>query len=321
MSRNAAVILRHLPFFLAVAEERTLQAAAVRMNMAQSALSRRIRLLEGELGGVALFQRTARGMRLLPTGEALLAETRALLASVERATAQIGALAAGKTGLVRVGFVELATRRQEMMDAFTAFTHETPGISLDLRPMISEEQRAELVAGGLDAGLLYHDPDEDIVAEIGAEGGPAMQAEPILLDPFLLVAPAGNPLARRKEGVTLAEIGTESVIWASHKKSPRLYDRMLAACEARGFHPRIVMETPTSDITLKFVANDMGVGFVTESLIGHGGPDVAFVPILDFGVAMQLSFVWRRPTGQDALKAFVDFMLPRIRQGAAPALP
>jgi hypothetical protein len=142
-----------------------------------------------------------------------------------------------------------------------------------------------------------------------------MQAEPILLDPFLLVVPANNPLAARKAGVTLAEIGTESVIWASHKKSPRLYDRMLAACEARGFHPRIVMETPTSDITLKFVANDMGVGFVTESLVGHGGPDVAFVPILDFGVAMQLSFVWRRPTGQDALRAFVDFMLPRMRLG------
>jgi len=312
MSRNAAVILRHLPFFLAVAEERTLQAAAARMNLAQSALSRRIRLLEIELGGVPLFERTARGMRLLPTGEALLAETRALLASVERASAQIGALAAGKAGLVRMGFVEVATRRQEILDALNAFAHEAPSVSLDLRPMISEEQRAELTAGGLDAGLLYHDPAEDIAAEISA-GGLSVQAEPIMLDPFLLVVPAGHRLARRTEGVALAELAEESVIWASHKKSPRLYDRMLAACEARGFAPRIVMETPTSDITLKFVANDMGVGFVTESLVGHAPSEVAFVPLLDFGVTMQLSFVWRRPSGRDALSAFVDFLLPRIR--------
>jgi DNA-binding transcriptional LysR family regulator len=314
MSRNAAVILRHLPFFLAVAEERTLQAAAARMNTAQSAVSRRIRLLEAELGDTPLFERTARGMRLLPTGEALLAETRALLASVERAAAQVAALAAGKTGLVRVGFVEIATRRQDILDALNAFAHEQPDITLDLRPLISEEQRAELAAGGLDAGLLYHDPEEDIAAEIAQAGGSAMQAAPIMSDPFLLVVPRGHRLAGRKDGVALAEIGQDPVIWASHKKSPRLYDRMLAACEARGYAPRIVMETPTSDITVKFVANDMGVGFVTESLIGHGPPEVDFVYLKDFGVTMQLSLVWRRTPGPDALNAFIDFILPRIAQ-------
>ena len=312
MSRNAAVILRHLPFFLAVAEERTLQAAAARMNTAQSALSRRIRLLEAELGDVALFQRTARGMRLLPTGEALLAETRVLLASVERAAAQVTALAAGSAGLVRMGFVEVATRRQEIMDALNAFAHGSPDISLDLRPMISEEQRAELASGNLDAGLLYHDPTEDIAAEIG-QSGVMMLAAPIMSDPFLLVVPSGHRLADRTEGVTLAEVGQDPVIWASHKKSPRLYDRMLAACETKGFHPRIVMETPTSDITVKFVANDMGVGFVTQSLVGHGPPGVAFVPLLDFGVTMTLSLVWRKPARVDVLSAFVDFLLPRIR--------
>lgn len=313
MSRNAAVILRHLPFFLAVAEERTLQAAAARMNTAQSAVSRRIRLLEAELGDTPLFERTARGMRLLPTGEALLSETRALLASVERAAAQVSALAAGKTGLVRVGFVEIATRRQDILDAFNAFAHEQPDITLDLRPLISEEQRAELASGGLDAGLLYHDPEEDIAAEIG-QGGAAMQAAPIMSDPFLLVVPRGHRLAGRKEGVALAELGQDPVIWASHKKSPRLYDRMLAACEARGYSPRIVMETPTSDITVKFVANDMGVGFVTESLVGHGPPEVDFVPLKDFGVTMRLSLVWRRSARPDALSAFVDFILPRITE-------
>jgi DNA-binding transcriptional LysR family regulator len=311
MSRNAAVILRHLPFFLAVAEERTLQAAAARMNTAQSAVSRRIRLLEAELGDTPLFERTARGMRLLPTGEALLAETRALLASVDRAAAQVSALAAGKSGLVRMGFMELATRRQEILDALNAFAHEQPDITLDLRPLISEEQRAELASGGLDAGLLYHDPMEDIAAEIG-QGGPAMLAAPILSDPFVLVVPRGHRLAGRREGVTLAEIGQDPVIWASHKKSPRLYDRMAAACEARGYSPRIVMETPTSDITVRFVANDMGVGFVTESLVGHGGPEVDFVPLRDFGITMQMSLVWRKPARPDALSAFVDFILPRI---------
>jgi DNA-binding transcriptional LysR family regulator len=312
VAQNAAVILRHLPYFLAVAEEQTLQAAAARMNLAQSALSRRIRLLEQELGDVALFERTARGMRLLPTGAALLEETRAMLAAVERAKAQIAALATGRSGLVRLGFVEVATRRKDIMDALNAFAHEAPDIELDLRPMLAEEQRHDLASGELDAGLLYHDPAEDIAAEIGA-GGAAMAALPIMLDTFILAVPARHRLAR-PEGIQLAEIGAEPVIWSSHKRGPRLYDRMLSACEARGFAPRIVMETPSSDTTMKFVSAQMGVGFVPDSLIGHAPADVALVRIHDFNVTMQLSLVWRKPGEADALRAFVDFLAPRIER-------
>lgn len=310
MSHNAAVILRHLPYFLAVAEEHTLQAAAGRMNLAPSALSRRVRLLEIELGDVALFERTARGMRLLPTGAALLEETRNMLAAVERAKAHIGALATGRTGLVRLGFVEVATRRKDIMDALNAFAHEAPDIELDLRPMLAEEQRQDLAAGELDAGLLYHDPAEDIAAELSA-GGAAMAALPIMLDRFILAVPARHRLAR-PEGIQLADIGAEPVIWSSHKRGPRLYDRMLSACEARGFAPRIVMETPSSDTTMKFVAADMGVGFVPESLIGHHPPEVALVRIHDFQVTMQLSLVWRKPGAGDALAALVEFLAARI---------
>jgi DNA-binding transcriptional LysR family regulator len=310
MSRNAAVILRHLPYFLAVAEERTLQAAAARMNMAPSALSRRIRLLEAELGDVPLFERSARGMRLLRTGEALLTETRGLLAAVERTTAQIGALATGKTGLVRLGFVEVATRRKDIMDALNAFAHEEPGVELDLRPMLAEEQRHDLATGELDAGLLYHDPAEDIVEDLSAAGAP-FEALPIMRDAFILAVPARHRLARA-EGITLSEIGAEPVIWSSHKRGPKLYDRMLAACEARGFAPRIVMETPSSDTTMKFVASDMGVGFVPESLEGHQPAEVMLVRIHDFSVVMQLSFVWRRAAAADALATFVDFFSSRI---------
>jgi DNA-binding transcriptional LysR family regulator len=140
-----------------------------------------------------------------------------------------------------------------------------------------------------------------------------MAALPIMRDAFILAAPAGHRLAR-PEGVVLADIGAEPVIWSSHKRGPRLYDRMLSACEARGFSPRIVMETPASDITMKFVAAEMGVGFVTESLIGHQPPNVAMVRIHDFHVVMQLSLVWRAAAPGEALATFIDFLAPRIER-------
>jgi DNA-binding transcriptional LysR family regulator len=178
-----------------------------------------------------------------------------------------------------------------MLDALQAFAREHPAVELSLRPMLSEEQRIELARGDLDVGLLYHGPEEDIAAALSAPGV-ELQAAAILRDPLLVALPAGHALARR-ERVRLADLSEESVVWASHRKSPRLYERMLAACERRGYAPRIIMETPTSDVTMKVVAAGMAIGFVPASLIGHAPPQVAFVRPEDLDLELQLSLVWK----------------------------
>jgi len=291
MARDATSILRHLPYFLAVAEEGSLLAAAARLNIAQSAISRRIQLLEAEVGGIPLFARESRGMRLLPTGEALLAEALGIVAAAERARTRIQAIAGGIAGTVIVGFAEIVGRRTEMLGALHGFASAHAGIELQLRPLLSEEQRGELVRGGIDAAFLYHAPDEDIAATLTG-GGQRFAAHALLRDRYLLAMPAAHPLAHRAD-LRLAELEQEPIVWASHKKNPRLYETLLIACERQGYTPRIVMETPTSEITMSVVDRGMGIGFVPESLKGHAPAGVAFVQPVDLSVAMALSLVWR----------------------------
>lgn len=297
MARDATAILKHLPCFLAVAEEGSLLAAAARLHVAQSALSRRIRLLEHELGGAALFAREARGMRLLPAGEALLAEAHHIIAAVERGRARAMAIAGGVAGSLVVGFAEVVARRPAMLGAVHDFAAAHPTIDLQLHPLLSEEQRDELMAGGIDAGILYHPPKEALAKALTA-GGRRFASAALMIDRYLLAVPAAHPLATRR-APKLRDLADEPIIWASHKKNPRLYDRLLQACEGRGYTPRILMETPTSDITMSVVDRGMGIGFVPESLAGHAPPGVVFVRPSDFDVAMQLSIAWRvSPDGE-----------------------
>ena len=310
MQHAQAAILRHMPYFIAVVEEGSVQAAAARMNVAQSALSRRIRLLEQELGGVPLFERTHRGMRLLPVGEALLAEARAVLAAIERARRRVEAMARGATGRVSAAFVELVTRQPEMLEALQAFGRDHPTVELSLRPLLSEEQRTELSSGVLDVALLYHDPKEAI-AEALSGPGVELSAESILRDPFVVAVPSDHALARR-ERVQLTDLADEPVIWASHHKTPRLYERLLEVCERQGYTPRIIMETPTSDVTLKVVAAGMAIGFVPASLIGHASPKVAFVRPENLDFEVQLSLVWNTGAEGGLADRLAAYLLRRM---------
>jgi DNA-binding transcriptional LysR family regulator len=318
VARDPTAILKHLPAFLAVAEEGSLLAAAARLNIAQSALSRRIRLLEHEIGGAALFAREARGMRLLPAGEALLAEAQVILAAAERGRARAMAVAGGSAGTVVVGFAEVVARRPGMLGALNGFAAAHPTVELQLRPLLSEEQREELAAGGIDAGILYHPPEEDLAAALST-GGKRFAAASLLTDRYLLAVPAGHALATQRR-VVLTDLGDEPIVWASHKKNPRLYDRLLHACEARGYSPRIVMETPTSDITMSVVDRGMGIGFVPESLAGHAPAGVAFVRPADFDVAMRLSLAWRTAPDGELPAALAAHFRAELSNSEQPAI-
>jgi DNA-binding transcriptional LysR family regulator len=202
-----------------------------------------------------------------------------------------------------------------MLEALQAFARDYPGVELSLRPMLSEEQRPELSRGVLDLGLLYHDPNEEI-AEVLSGPGVELRAAPILRDPFIVAVPAGNALAQR-EHVRLADLAEEPVVWASHRKSPRLYESMLATCESRGYSPRIIMETPTSDVTLKVVSAGMAIGFVPASLVGHAPSQVAFVRPDDFDFEVQLSLVWNPQAEGGFAERLATYLLSRIGEERA----
>ncbi|KVS75521.1 LysR substrate-binding domain-containing protein [Burkholderia cepacia] len=143
--------LRHLRYFLAVAEEGHFGRAAQRLHIVQPALSTQIRALEDELGA-ALFERSTRKVALTDAGRLLVGEARRTIEQAERARTLIQRAASGEAGVVRIGFVGNAVASARLSNDLAAFHAACPGVTLDLREMAPAAQREAILAGQLDIG-------------------------------------------------------------------------------------------------------------------------------------------------------------------------
>jgi DNA-binding transcriptional LysR family regulator len=146
--------LRHLRYFIAVAELRSVRAASEQLHVTQPAISRQIQDLEDAIGA-ALFERTPRGLKLTPAGDAYLSEAREILARVDAANRLARRIASGVQGHLRIGFVENAVWSGIVSRALSAFEQAAPNVALELTPMNTPEQLDALAAGRLDGGFCY----------------------------------------------------------------------------------------------------------------------------------------------------------------------
>ena len=174
--------LRHLRYFVAVAEERHFGRAAERLHIAQPPLSQQIRRLEAELG-VTLLHRTTRSVEVAPAGEVLLVRAREILSAVDGATEDTRRAARGEFGRLAVGFTGSAT--YELLPKLAdALRHALPGVLLDLRgEMLTPAQVASLLDGTLDLGLLRPPVRER-----------ALAVEVVRREPLVAVLPQAHPL-------------------------------------------------------------------------------------------------------------------------------
>ncbi|HBN8626761.1 LysR family transcriptional regulator [Pseudomonas aeruginosa] len=143
--------LRHLRYFLAIAEEGHFGRAAERLHIVQPALSTQIRALEKELG-TALFERSTRKVALTEAGKLLVVEAQRTIEQAEHAKTLIQRVARGETGIVRVGFVGNALASARLSDDLRAFHEAWPNVVLDLREMTPAAQQDAILAGRLDIG-------------------------------------------------------------------------------------------------------------------------------------------------------------------------
>jgi len=175
--------LRHLRYFVAVAEELHFGRAAERLHIAQPPLSKQVRELEAELG-VTLLRRTTRRVELAPAGEVLLERAREILAAVDAATQDTQRAARGELGRLAVGFVGSAT--YALLPALAAALRSAlPGVVLDLRgELLTPAQVTSLLDGTLDLGLLRPPVRQ-----------PELAVEVVRWEPLIAVLPQTHPLA------------------------------------------------------------------------------------------------------------------------------
>jgi DNA-binding transcriptional LysR family regulator len=251
--------LRHLRYFMAVAEEQHVTRAAERLGIQQPPLSLQIRALEEELG-VQLFRRKPRGVELTDAGAVFLDRARAILDQVDRAMATTRRTARGEQGRVVVGFTSSAPFHSFVPRVIRTFREMSPLVSL----VLEESGSSELVQGlhneEIDAAFI-RSPVADVLG---------LTVRPLLEECMIVALPSGHALAKgvnsRTPPLPLSELAKETFILYKRPGGPGLYDTIITACRSVGFSPRVGQEAPRIISTLNLVAAGLGVSVVPESL-------------------------------------------------------
>lgn len=307
--------LRHLRYFLAVAEAGHITRAAERLGIQQPPLSQQIRALETELG-IALLVRQPRGVILTDAGEALRLEAADILARVESLRERMRRMAEGEEGRLAIGFTSSAAAHWLTSEILRACRRRYPQLELALSECNAAEAAEHLAAGRLDAALLRA-PVQD------AEG---LHCEKLLEEEMVLALPLDHPLLGGQGGlapeqappVSLRALATERFILVRRPGAPGMYADLLRLCGALGFSPRIGAEVERMLTNLNLVAAGDGVTVVPACMAGLQRHGIAYRRLLE-GARLRapLTLVWRDASRPQA----VAKLLALARELAAGARP
>ena len=242
---NRDIELRHLRYFIAVAETLHFGRAAQNLGMAQPPLSQQIKDLERNLGH-ALFHRTTRGVRLTRVGQFFLERARNTLAKMSEDVDMARRLGSGQQGILTVGFSG-STMFTALPRAIGRYRSLHPNVELRLQELVTAEQLRALQDGALDLGFLRD-----------GEAREGLAIDTILREPFVAVLPARHRL-RAKAAISPRELKDEPFVFFSRKMGQLAYDRTVACCEAEGFRPNFVQDAPQWPTALRLVSAGLGV--------------------------------------------------------------
>lgn len=272
--------LRHLRYFVAVAEECHFGRAADRLHIAQPPLSQQIKQLEAELGVQLLF-RTTRKVELTPAGARYLKRARAILADVDAAGAEAVRIAEGEIGHLVLGFVGTATYDLLPPLARTLRT-EFPDLAIDLQgEMLTPSQVEALLDHRLDISFLrppVRNPD--------------LRVEVLRSEPLVVVLPEAHPLAGRDAVPLDALVDDPFITYPSHQRSV-VYDAVFDVCRAAGFTPTGGMEVAETSTLVSFVAAGLGVALVPASVCALQITGAVYRPLVGPPAEVELAVATR----------------------------
>ena len=274
--------LRHLRYFVAVAEEENVSRAALRLHVSQPALSRQIRDLEAELGFL-LLERSAKSVRLTEAGSVFLTEARSVLERAEAAVNAARAVATGESGELHVGYAPSLTARI-LPKALRAFQAELPKVRVRLHDLSTEEMLTELRQGKLQIALLVR-PSAAMLR--------GLQFEDLARDSLRLAVAPKHPLAR-KHKITLAEAAREPLITYGRKNYPEYHEFLAATFATTKSKLRIAEEHESVTSLIASVEAGGGVALVSESIGCIAGPRLKLLPIAPAPEGLIVGAAWSK---------------------------
>jgi LysR family transcriptional regulator, benzoate and cis,cis-muconate-responsive activator of ben and cat genes len=256
--------LRHIRYFIAVAEELSFSKAADLLHTAQPSLSQQIRRLEDEIG-VELFDREKRQIELTTAGVAFLAEAREIIAQVDTAALHAREAGHGLRGELRVAF-SFSAMMWTLPAAIRSYRRDHPNVRLRLRALALGEIIDALRRHEIDAAMFLAQPDLRRFDDVDARSIAALATG--------VIVPAGHPLAQRAS-FAVEDIGDAPLILYARAVGD-LYDHVLAQCRARGFTPARIEEVDRVETILGLVAAGEGVSVVPEIYETLGFRDIVY---------------------------------------------
>lgn len=259
--------LRHLRYFIAVAETENVSRAALKLHVSQPALSRQVRDLEDELG-FALLERSAKSVRLTEAGRVFLAEARAILQRTEEGIQTARAVSAGMKGELHVGYAPSPTARL-LPPTLRAFQAELPQVRVRLHDLSTEEMLAGLRTGKLQMALMVK-PSATILR--------GLSFTDLTTDTLRFAVAPRHPLAK-KRAITVAEIAREPLVVYSRSDYPDYHAMLAALFAGMKTGPRIVEEHDGVTSIIAAVESGAGVALLSDSVACMAGPRLKLIPI------------------------------------------
>ena len=291
--------LRHLRYFVAVAEELNFSRAAHRLHMAQPPLSVAIRQLEQEVG-TPLFSRTSREVKLTEAGEAMLDGARRTLAEADAAVAATQRVAAGELGILRLGY-NWSAGFETLPTLGQAFKRERHDVELVAEEMRPNRITSSLRSGAIDAALALY---PEVVGEFSYRS--------VRREPVVVVVSSRHPLAR-EESIPLNALREDSLLFP-REVAPRLHDFYADLCRKAGFEPKESDDSARSRWLLGTWDAETAALF-PQSVSSSLPDDAVAVPISAPADNVETQLVWRSDNSSAALSAFAEFAT-RVFAGA-----
>ncbi len=302
--------LRHLRYFVAVAEEGSFTRAAARLHMQQPPLSQQVQALEREIG-VRLFDRLPRGVELTAGGAAFLEDARAALTHVNASSERARKVASGAVGSLSIGLASSAATQEIVPRVIAEFREQHPAVVLSFIEGNAATLAEDVLGRRADLALLRAPVDRDA----------SLHYERLLQEPVLAALPSSHPLAAGAKGakkeIALRALSGEAVILVRRPGAPGIYADLIAACDAAGFEPRIAAEVGNMLTNILLVAAGVGVSVVPASMRGIQAQLVTYLPLRGAGkLAAPLTLASRRDSGNPALARFVEIARRHVRKGS-----
>ena len=292
--------LRHLRYFVTLAEELHFGRAAEKLHIAQPPLSQQIRHLETELG-FELFHRTKRSVQLTEAGQIFLIEAQQILKQLEQAIQLGRQTSRGELGQLVVGFISSAAYNI-LPYILRTFRTRVPQVRLDLHELTTREQLQQLQEGKIDVGFLRPPVEEDTF----------FCYEEVFAESLIVALPENHPQVNQpllnQSLVNLQSLAMEPFILFPRSLAPGLYDLIISLCHQADFSPKVTQEAIQMQTIVSLVAGGMGVAIVPESLQNLQRTGVVYRNIESGTPKVTIVAIWRKQESSPIVKRFLEIV-------------